>query len=288
MSDNRTDAPVSSFPTVPGFEIDAEERRDRLGVVYRCRQPLHRREVALRLIDERALGGGRDLTALCRSARDAARLHHPNLVPLLEVGDNEGQVYLASDQDPEPSLRQRLAGSPLPPMRAARVMAAVAPQPFSTSHDHHVWHLGLTSARIFLEEATAFVGDLGLAEILQPHPHVPFPGEPAYAAPEQLAGQKADAKTDIFGLGCVLYECLTGHPPFFSKSDEESARLAASGRWRAPHAVNPACPLALDRICCKALAAQPASRALQPPPTSPRTWNDSSAAKWRRLACGRG
>ena len=72
MSDNRTESRASSFPSVIGYEIHAEERRDRLGVVYCARQLLYRREVALRLIDERVLGGGRDLTALCRAAREAS------------------------------------------------------------------------------------------------------------------------------------------------------------------------------------------------------------------------
>ena len=241
MSDNRTDAPVSSFPTVLGYEIHAEERRDRLGVVYAARQLLYRREVALRLIDDRALGGERDLTALCRAAREASGLTHPNLVPLFEVGDVEGQVYLASDQTPGPSLRKRLAGAPLEPEETVRVVIGLA-RAVQHLHENHLLHLGLTSECVFLEGHTPFVGDLGLTELLHNHPGVPFPGNPAYAAPEQLAHKKADARADVYALGSILYECLTGRPLYFAATAELTARLAESGHWRGQRERTPGLP----------------------------------------------
>src|SRR5262245_10412814 len=126
MSGDRTAPPAPALPTVIGYEILGELSRDRLGVVYRARQVLHHRDVALRLVDDAALGEGRDLTLFCRDARAAERVSHPGLIPLLEVGDSEGQLYLASEPPPGPSLRQRLAAGPLAPAEAARVVEAVA------------------------------------------------------------------------------------------------------------------------------------------------------------------
>src|SRR4249920_859825 len=102
MSADRTDTVASVFPTVVGYEIHAEQRRDRLGVVYCARQVLHSREVALRLVDEHI--GGHDLTHACKVARHAALAVHPHLLALLEVGENDGQLYLASELASGPSL----------------------------------------------------------------------------------------------------------------------------------------------------------------------------------------
>jgi WD40 repeat protein/tetratricopeptide (TPR) repeat protein len=258
MSDDRSEV-ASPTPTVIGYAVHDLSRSDRLGTVYAARQLLHRREVALRVVAPAALAGGRDLTALCRAGRDACRVNHPHLLRLLEAGDSEGQFYLASDICGGTPLRQRLAGGPLAPAEAVRVVAAVA-SAVGRLHEEQVLHLAVSSEGVILEGATPYLTDVGLAEVLQPHGSAPFPGDPARAAPEQLARKKADERTDVYLLGALLYECLTGRPPAAAGSDEESAQLVASGRWPKPHAINPACPAALEHICCKALALRPAAR----------------------------
>ena len=246
---------------------------------------LYRREVALRLIDDRVLGGGRDLTALCRAAREASGVTHPNLEPLYEVGDSEGQIYLASDEPSGPSLRQRLAGAGMDPAEAVRVMLGVA-RAVQHLHEHHLLHLGLTSACVFLEGGSSYVGDLGLAEFLHNHPDSPSPADPAYAAPEQLARKKADARADVYALGSLLYECLTGRPPYFAASEEETARLAAAGRWRAPREVNPGVPAGTGPDLLQGPRRPPGTAATPAPPTWPPTWNATSAARPRcRVRC---
>jgi WD40 repeat protein/tetratricopeptide (TPR) repeat protein len=241
------DAPTTSYPTLGGYEILSELRRDRLGVVYRARQLLYNRDVALRLIDERARGGSRDLTEPCHAADIAVRLSHPLLVPLLDAGENEGQFYLAEEMPPGPSLRQHLAGrGPMPPADAAALVGSVA-RTVQHLHEHHALHLGLTPTSIFLaNDGSPRVADIGLSGLLQHHPGASFPGDPAYAAPEQLAGKRAETRADVYALGCLLHECLTGQPP-----------VDASGR---PHLALAACPPALAAICRKALAARPEQR----------------------------
>jgi WD40 repeat protein len=257
MSDTRTDA--SPLPRVIGYELFNEERRDPLGVVYRAKQLLYDREVSLRLVDERALAGGRNLTEVCHDAREVSRLNHPDLVRLREVGDSEGQVYLASDPPPGPSLRQHLARAPLPGAKAAALVAATA-RIVHHLHDYHALHLGLTSAGVFLVDGSPRLGDLGLAGLLHNHPGVPYPGDAAYAAPEQLAGKKADTRADVYGLGCLLFECLTGRPPYVGANEEETARLAAAGKHPSVHELNRECPPALEKICSRALAHRPDRR----------------------------
>jgi WD40 repeat protein/tetratricopeptide (TPR) repeat protein len=242
MADNRADAPTSSFPTLGGYEILAELNRDRLGIVYRARQVLYNREVALRLIDEQARGKARDLTDACHIAEAVGRLHHPHLVPLVDDGEDEGQFYLASELPPGPTLRQRLAsGGPLSPEEVAALVGSVA-RTVGHLHEHHLLHLGLTSACVFLAgDGSARIGDLGLAGVLQHHPDVPFPGDSTYAAPEQRAGSRAEAPADVYALGCLLHECLTGRPPM------DGIHLKGV-------------PAALAWICRKALASSPERR----------------------------
>ncbi len=236
MSDNRLDAPVSSFPVPDGYEVLSELGRDRLGVVYHARQLLYGREVALRLIDERARGGGRDLTAVCHAAEAVSRLSHPHLLAVLDVGEDEGQLYLATALPPGPALRQRLAQGPLPPAEAAGLVAVVA-RAVHHLHEHHALHLGLTSAAIFLApDGSPRIGNLGLSELLHHRHGSPFPGDPACAAPEQLDGSRAEPRADVHALGCLLHECLTGRPPGEGRADL------------------PGCPAALARTCRKALS----------------------------------
>jgi WD40 repeat protein len=241
MSEPRTDALSSSFPVLGGYEVLAELYRDRLGVVYRTRQLLYQREVALRLVDERARGGGRDTTPILHEAEAAARLQHAGLVPLLDSGEDEGQLYLASELPPGPPLRQRLTAAPLSPWESATLVATVA-RTVQHLHDHHALHLGLTSAAVFLApDGSPRLGDLGLVGLLRHHPGVPFPGDPASAAPEQRGGGRAEPRTDVYGLGCLLHECLTGQPP------------AGGTRLRG-------CPPALARIYHRAVATTPQHR----------------------------
>jgi WD40 repeat protein/tetratricopeptide (TPR) repeat protein len=238
MSDTRSETVASPFPVMVGYEIHAELRRDRLGVVYSARQVLHAREVALRLADESI--SGRDLTHVCKKARQAALAVHPHLLTPLEAGENDGQLYVVSQLASGPSLRQRLADGSLAPADAARLIATVARAVYHL-HEHHALHLGLTSAGIFLaNDNSPQVSDLGLSELLHDHPGSRFPGDPAYAAPEQLAMKKADVRSDVYALGCLLQECLMGSPS-----------VPVAGR-----------PTELERICRKALASRPDRRYL--------------------------
>ncbi len=197
---------------------------------------LHGREVALRLVDEQI--AGHDLTHVCKVARQAALAVRPPLLALLEVGENDGSLYLASELATGSSLRERLAAGVLPPAESAALVAGVA-RAVHQLHEHHALHLGLTSAGIFLaSDGSPRVGDVGLAELLHDRPGSPFPGDRAYAAPEQLAMKKADVRADVYALGCLLQECLMGSPS-----------VPVAGR-----------PPVLERICRKALATRPERR----------------------------
>jgi WD40 repeat protein/tetratricopeptide (TPR) repeat protein len=240
MSDVRTDALPTTLPSLPGYAIHAERSRDSLGTVYLARQILYSRESALRLVEDSAHSGLRDLTGVLRAARDAGRHTHPNLLSLYEAGENEGKLYLASDVPPGPSVREQLRSRPMKPEEAAALVGTVA-RAVAYLHELHALHLGLTAACVYLDDGgVPCVGDLGLAGLLHDRSGT-YPGDRAYAAPEQLTGKKADARADVYALGGLLVECLTGHPP--------TGKLTLTG-----------CPPALARICRKALQARPGAR----------------------------
>lgn len=240
MSDVRSES--SSPPALFGFQILGELGKDRLGLIYHARQVLYRREVALRLVADEAHAGMRDLTPACRLAEEISRHGHPQLLKIYEAGESGGQFYLATELPPGSTLRDRLQSKgPMEPAAAVALIASVAGA-VAHLHKHHLLHLNLTSSAIYptAGEVPA-VGEAGFAGLLHNRPGAKFPGDPAYAAPEQIAGGKADAHADVYSLGVLLVECLTGHKP-------------------QDHPDMKAIPPALAHICKKATDPSPSRR----------------------------
>lgn len=234
-----------------------------MGVVYRARQRDLDREVALKLLSAGS-SASRELTArLRREARHAARLQHPNIVAVHELAEHEGLLCYAMQLVSGRSLSQWLdAEGRLPPRKAAQLLRIIA-EAADYAHRLGVLHLDLKPGNILVDERGApLIADFGLARTLEHSDQAEaMAGTPGYMAPEQVRpdfGPLTPA-TDVWALGAILYEMVTGHPPFDAATPAETLRLLLEGEVRRPSRYAPL-PADLEAICRHCLAKHPGLR----------------------------
>jgi serine/threonine-protein kinase len=201
--------------SIPGYEILGELGRGGMGVVYKARQVKADRLVALKMILSGAHASEQDLTRFRTEAQAVARLQHPNIVQVHEVGDDHGLPYFSLEYCAGGSLEKKLAGTPLPPQESARLIETLA-RAVQAAHDKGIVHRDLKPANVLLtEDNTPKLTDFGLAKKLDaagPTASNAIMGTPSYMAPEQAGGSGKDVgpSADVYALGAILYECLTG------------------------------------------------------------------------------
>jgi WD40 repeat protein len=249
---------------VPGYEIERELGRGGMGVVYVARQAGLDRLVALKMI----LAGGHaraaELARFKTEAEAIARLQHPNIVAVYEVGECGGKPFLALEFCGGGSLDRKLAGSPLPPEQAARLVEALA-RAMQAAHLANVIHRDLKPANVLLgEDGTPKITDFGLAkkldEVGQTHTGDVM-GTPSYMAPEQARGQKdIGPAADIYALGAILYELLGGRPPFKAATVYDTLVQVIAEEPVPPRRLNAQVPADLETICLKCLHKEPGKR----------------------------
>ncbi len=207
------------YPAVPGYEILGELGRGGMGAVYKARQLGLGRLVALKVILHADFAAPEGPVRLRGEAEAAARVRHPNVVQVYEVGEYGGRPFFSMELCPGGSLAARLRAGPVPATEAARLVEALA-RAVDAAHRQHVVHRDLKPANVLLaEDGTPKVSDFGLAKRLDAA-GLTAPGAvmgtPSYMAPEQAAGKPGAVgpACDVYALGAVLYECLTGRPPF--------------------------------------------------------------------------
>jgi serine/threonine-protein kinase len=220
--------------SIAGYELLGELGRGGMGVVYRAWQPRLNRAVALKVILAGAHAGPAALARFRTEAEAAARLQHPHIVPIFEVGEQAGMPFAVLELVDGGTLTSRLGGTPMPVRQAAELAKTLAGA-LDHAHGRGVIHRDLKPGNILMAaDGTPKVADFGLAKLVvgggaSLTPTGDVLGTPSYMAPEQTGAQSAiGPAADLYALGAILYELLTGRPPFKAATPQETIRQVVS------------------------------------------------------------
>jgi WD40 repeat protein len=271
VSNSRDELPAdsrseSATKEVPGYDILGELGRGGMGVVYRARQIKLNRLVALKMVLAGGHAGEAELVRFRTEAEAVAQLQHPNVVQIYEVGDHRGLPYFALEYCAGGSLEKQLAGTPLPPPQAAQLVETLA-RAVHAAHQQGIIHRDLKPANVLLSaDRIPKITDFGLAKKLDSAAGQTASGAilgtPSYMAPEQAGGrrQQLGPATDVYALGAILYELLTGRPPFKAATPLDTVLQVLSDEPVPPSRLQPKVPRDLETICLKCLAKDPPKR----------------------------
>src|SRR6478609_5532752 len=248
------------------YELLEEVGRGGQGVVFRARQKSLNRTVALKVISLGQWASTADLKRFRREAEAAASLDHPSIVPIYEVGEREGACYFSMKFIEGGQLDEVVKRAPMSIRQAAELIAKVA-RTVHHAHEHGILHRDIKPGNILLDaKGEPNLTDFGLARLVETESTVTRTvevlGTPSYMAPEQAAGNniKLTRGTDVYGLGAVLYQLLTGHPPFAGGTTYETIKLLLESEARAPRLWNPKVDRDVSTICLKCLEKDPQRR----------------------------
>jgi WD40 repeat protein len=259
--------PATSLPAdVPGYDVLAEVGRGGMGVVYKARHRGLNRLVALKMLLTGSHAGPGELARFRQEAETVARLQHPNIVQVYEVGAHNGLPYLALEYVGGGNLAQRTAGAPQPPRDAAALVELLA-RAVDHAHQQGVIHRDLKPANVLLTaDGAPKLSDFGLARLAGEAPGLTATGAvlgtPGYLAPEQAGAGRVGLgpATDVYGLGAVLYYLLTGRPPVQAATPASLIRQTLETEPVPPARLRPGVPRDLGTICLKCLQKEPGQR----------------------------
>ncbi len=248
------------------YELLSEIGRGGMGVVYKARQAGLDRTVAIKMILASHLASPEHVRRFQAEAKAAARVQHSGIVHIHEVGQLHGQHYFTMEYIEGESLAQRIAQKPLDLKSAVRLLATVA-RAVDHLHQQDIVHRDLKPLNILLDTAgEPYLTDFGLAKVFAPDSEITatgvIAGSPPYMSPEQAAGRSREVgpATDIYSLGAILFELLTGQPPFGRDNPLDTLMEVLSREPTLPRRLNPRVPRGLELICLKCLAKSPADR----------------------------
>jgi serine/threonine-protein kinase len=247
------------LPAVPGYEVEAVLGRGGMGVVFRARHLRLNRVVALKMLLAGPYARPGELERFLREAETVAGLRHTNIVQVHEAGDVDGLPYFTMEFVEGGSLAQKLDGTPQPARQAAALVATLA-DAVHAAHKHGIVHRDLKPSNILLTaDGAPKITDFGVARHLGVAAGLTMSGvpvgTPSYMAPEQAEGnsREVDAAADTYALGAILYELLTGRPPFRADSAAETLRQVMAKDPVPPSRLNAAVPRDAEIVCLKCL-----------------------------------
>ncbi len=264
-------APPAGPPSLPrhpvqGYELLAVLGRGGMGVVYKARHLSLNRVVALKMVLAGEHASPESCVRFLGEAEVVAGLHHPNIVQIHEFGNHEGLPYFTLEYLEGGTLDRRLGGTPLPAKDAARTVEVLA-RAVHHAHRHGVVHRDLKPGNVLYDEdGTPKVTDFGLAKRVEGGSGLTQSGNvlgtPSYMAPEQASGDNKNVgpRSDVYALGAILYECLTGRPPFKAETPVDTIMQLLDHEPPSPSRLNPNCPRDLETISLKCLQKEAAKR----------------------------
>jgi WD40 repeat protein/tRNA A-37 threonylcarbamoyl transferase component Bud32 len=280
-------AVAAALGEVPGYEVLDELGRGGMGVVYKARHKKLGRLVALKMILAGGHAGEAELARFRTEAEAIARVKHVHVVQIYEIGEHEGKPYFSLEYCPEGSLSRKIAGTPMQPREAAELVERLA-RGIDAAHRQNVIHRDLKPANVLIvrdeggrmtdekdEDGSFFrlhpssfipkITDFGLAKKLDDASQTQsgvIMGTPSYMAPEQAAGKAGAATpaTDIYSLGAILYELLTGRPPFRAATPLDTILQVVANEPVRPSHLQSKMPRDIETICLKCLAKEPGKR----------------------------
>lgn len=250
--------------TVGDYELLEELGRGGMGVVFRARQTSLNRDVAIKMILRGRLASDADFKRFLTEASATARIEHPNIVPVYDVGDIEGRPFFSMQLITGETLAQRVAKGPLSQCEAARIVSAIA-RGIAFAHREGVLHRDLKPSNILISEnGTPLVTDFGLAKQTDKPAGLTrteltrsgmLLGTPAYMSPEQAGGRRqfVGVQSDVYSLGCVLYFALTGRSPFIADSPMELVMMVIEQDPTPPHTLRAGLDRDLEMIVVRCL-----------------------------------
>jgi serine/threonine-protein kinase len=254
------------LPGIAGYDILGVLGQGGMGIVYKARQLNLKRTVALKTLLAGAHASPSLFARFRGEAEAVARLQHPNIVQIHEVGQHEGCPYFALEFVEGGSLAQRLRASPPPPRQAAQWLLSLA-RAVHYAHERGIIHRDLKPANVLVAtDGSLKITDFGLAKQLSGSGDKTRTGEifgtPSYMAPEQAGGatKSIGPAVDVYALGAVLYEMLTGRPPFLSDSAYETVNQVLTAEPVPPRRLQPGAPRDLETICLHCLNKEPRKR----------------------------
>jgi WD40 repeat protein/predicted Ser/Thr protein kinase len=248
------------------YELLEEIGRGGMGVVYRARQISLNRIVAVKMLPVRPYAAPEEEERLHLEAEVAGGLHHPNIVTVYEFGEHEGQFYFAMEYVEGQSLAQVTRHHSLSAHDAARYLKTIA-EAVHVAHEHGILHRDLKPSNILVDLHDQIrITDFGLAKRLGSDSDLTLTGQlvgsPNYLSPEQAAGRSRDLtpRSDVYALGALLYQLLTGRPPLIGASLQETLLQIREKEAASPRLLKPGLPRDLETICLKCLQKEPARR----------------------------
>jgi C-terminal peptidase prc len=269
-TDNEFPPPPESADQAPlprvmaGYELVEEIGRGGMGVVFRARQIALKRDVAVKMILAGSASGEQERRRFLAEAEAVASLQHPGIVQVFDFGTSGGLPYLVMEFCPGGTLAKQLAGKPQPAADAALLVAALA-DAVSAAHGKGIVHRDLKPGNVLLTaDGSPKIADFGLARRAEGSGMTvtgAVMGTPAYAAPEQARGLKTiGTAVDVYALGVILFECLTGQVPFHGETAYDTLLRVIADPPPAPSSLNPDVPAELQAVCLKCLEKDPAHR----------------------------